>query len=56
MNDEVERAQWDLDKALSDLTRQGVKGGAGVENRYGQAYQRLVLLGAAPQIRLKYRQ
>jgi hypothetical protein len=54
--DEIERAQWELDKALADLTRSGGKGGGGVENRYGQAYQRLVLLGAAPQLRRKYRQ
>lgn len=27
----------------------------GLEKQYGQAYQRLVRLGAAPQIRHKYR-
>jgi len=28
---------------------------AGMEKQYGEAYQRLVRLGAAPQLRRKYR-
>lgn len=31
------------------------KGGQGVENAYGTAYQALVTLGVRPQIRKKYR-
>jgi hypothetical protein len=53
--DEVEKAQWDLDKAYGKLTRSKPSAGAGTEASYGQAYQRLVLLGVKPQIRKKYR-
>jgi hypothetical protein len=31
------------------------KNAAGLESVYGQAYQRLVELGARPQLKLKYR-
>lgn len=51
---EIERAERDLDRALDALGRDP-KHGPGNENMYGQAYQRLVLLGARPQIRRKYR-
>lgn len=53
--EEVERAERELDRTLDRIGRTGVKGGNGVEAAYGQAYQRLVLLGARPQIRGKYR-
>lgn len=56
MNEEVSVALSDLDSALTRIrnTKAG-KGTAGVEAVYGMAYQRLVRLGARPQVKGKYR-
>lgn len=54
--DEVRRIMQELDATLKKL--RDAKAGkmtAGMESVYGQAYQRLVRLGAKPQLRLKYR-
>lgn len=52
---EFDRAHWEFDRASDRLARSKPSAGAGVEASYGQAYQKLVLLGVAPQIRKKYR-
>lgn len=54
--DEVRRARQELAALLKRIadTKPG-KMTAGIERQYGQAYQKLVRLGAAPQVRLKYR-
>lgn len=41
--------------ARSKLGKINGKNGSGVEANYAQAYQRLVVLGLKPQIRLRYR-
>jgi hypothetical protein len=56
MNEEISVALSDLDNALAKIrnTKSG-KATAGVEAIYGMAYQRLVRLGARPQLKGKYR-
>lgn len=54
--DEIRIAQQELKALLKRIWE--VKPGkptAGLERQYGLTYQRLVRLGAAPQLRLKYR-
>ena len=57
--DELRRAEEAYNRALYELPKLGssqtVSKRNGVENNYGQAYQRLVRLGVAPQLRAKYR-
>jgi len=54
--DEIRRTVEELDKSLNKIrsTTAG-KQTFGMEAQYGQAYQRLVRLGARPQLRRKYR-
>jgi|HubBroStandDraft_3_1064219.scaffolds.fasta_scaffold712857_2 hypothetical protein len=54
--DDIRRASADYEAALKSVreTKPG-KGTSGVEARLGSAYQRLVRLGARPQLKLKYR-
>ena len=54
--DEIRRAEGDYSAALA-VIHKAIPGkpGFGNEAKYGQAYQRLVLLGQRPQIKLKYR-
>ena len=53
---ETRSAESAYEKAL-DAIRKGKagNGSAGLESKLGQAYQRLVRVGARPQIKLKYR-
>lgn len=54
----VERLERELElarKSLMDGGTKASKGSQGYENRYGQAYQRLVKMGARPQLRVKRR-
>lgn len=54
--DEIRKAVNEFENSLRDVKKAlGGKPGFGIEARYGQAYQRLVRLGARPQIRRKYR-
>lgn len=53
--DEIRRAQTDLDAARKLLGGKRGKNGPGDEACYAQAYQRLVRLGAQPQLKGKYR-
>jgi hypothetical protein len=54
--DEIRKAENEFDNALREVKKAlPGKPGFGIEARYGQAYQRLVRLGARPQIRLKHR-
>ena len=53
--EEIERAWWNYDQALSKLARAKPSNGAGAEAAYGGAYKALVQLGEAPQLRGKYR-
>lgn len=54
--DEVRRAVSACDAALDAIRRaKPGKAGTGLEAIYGQAYQRLVLLGARSQLKQKYR-
>ena len=55
--DAVEAAQAELRRQSDRLKKCPTfgEGGQGVEAAYGQAYQALVRLGAAPQLRKKYR-
>jgi hypothetical protein len=59
VNDDVTRAVNEYDRALGKLSRLGCASAVSkrnyVEAVYGAAYQRLVKLGARPQIRAKYR-
>jgi len=48
-------AERRLEASLEALQRSKVADGQGIENKYGEAYQALVLLRARPQLRLKYR-
>lgn len=53
-----ERALADYDtarKRLSTIGTKASKGAGGLEREYSMAYQRLVMLGLAVQIRRKYR-
>lgn len=59
-DDEIMRAAQEYEAAILTIKKnagQGMPGKAapGQEARQGQAYQRLVRLGAKPQLRLKYR-
>ena len=56
IEDEVRRTKTDMDKALYKIgdSKPG-KHTTGLESQYGQAYQRLVRLGAKQQLKLKYR-
>ncbi|XAO35728.1 hypothetical protein SEA_SARBEAR_60 [Microbacterium phage SarBear] len=57
MNEAQERAATDFAAAGRDLAKQLVgKAGAANETRYGEAYQRLVQVGGAPQLKRKYTQ
>lgn len=54
---EIERAEAEYRRQY-DRIRKGLtmaEGGQGVEGAYSQAYQTLVRLGVAPQLRKKYR-
>jgi hypothetical protein len=56
VSDNVDRLQSDLNSAIATVRKQvSGKGGEGAENKYGQAYQALVKVGAKPQIRKRYR-
>lgn len=59
MNEDIERYERELEGLSAKLGRMGSAESAsrrnGMEARYGQAYQRLVRLGARPQLRMKYR-
>jgi hypothetical protein len=53
---EIYAATRDYEKALDSIRKgKAGNGNAGLEGRLGQAYQRLVRVGAKPQIKLKYR-
>jgi hypothetical protein len=54
--DEVRSTELEMDRALAKLreSKPG-KHTFGLEAQYGQAYQRLVRLGARHQLRLKHR-
>ena len=57
MNEELEKAQRDFEAASKALQAQLTgKAGAANETSYGEAYQRLVVAGGAPQIKRKYSQ
>ena len=54
--DEIRRAEQEMHTLLVKI--RDAKAGkmtSGLEAQYGQAYQRLVRLGARPQLRYKYR-
>jgi hypothetical protein len=53
--EQIERAEWELDRATAKLSRAKPSNGAGAEASYGQAYNLLVQLGARPVLRKKYR-
>lgn len=54
--EETAKAEQEYSNALTALKKcMGGKPGFGVEAKYGQAFQQLVLLRARPQLRLKYR-
>ena len=55
-SDEILKAEAEHQTALTNV-KKCIPGraGFGIEAVYGQTYQRLVLLGARPQIRRKYR-
>lgn len=57
MKDEIEAAERELARAFAVLQpgRTMREGGAKAEGLYGQAYHRLVVLGARPPLRAKYR-
>ena len=59
MEEDIANALRDLDALTARLGRMGssepLSRRNGLESAYGQAYQRLVRLGARTQIRLKYR-
>jgi hypothetical protein len=54
-SDEVERLKREFSAASKRLTGASGKSAPGIEKGYGQAYQALVRVGAAPQIKHKYR-
>lgn len=55
-SEEIMRAEQEYAAALSVIKKCSPgKPGFGNEAKYGQAYQRLVLLHARPQLRMKYR-
>jgi len=57
MTEELEAARRDFAAASKAMQAQLTgKQGAANETRYGEAYQRLVLAGGAPQIKRKYSQ
>lgn len=58
--DDIRNAQSEYSAALAVIQKSAATGcpgkaGRGQEARYGQAYQRLVLLGLKPQLNGKYR-
>ena len=57
--DQIRRAEMDLNTQFTKLGRMGSSDPLGMRNgveaKYSQAYQRLVRLGARPQLRKKYR-
>jgi hypothetical protein len=54
--DEAERLLRDLNSASNEVRRcAGGKAAAGVEKRYGLAYQACVRAGLKPQLRKRYR-
>ena len=58
--DEIRLYREKYDAALGTIRKTAAvscpgKAGSGQEKKYGQAYQRLVNAGVAPQLRLKYR-
>jgi hypothetical protein len=59
MNDEIQVAEREYNQLLDRLPRLGAADAVsrrnGVEAQYAASYQRLVRLGARPQIRGKYR-
>jgi hypothetical protein len=59
MNEEVLSLERELDVLVAKIGRMGssdpLSRRNGAEATYGQVYQRLVRLGARPQIRMKYR-
>lgn len=57
MSEEVEKAQAEYRRQQTRVAKCPVtaEGGSGVESAYATAYQALVRLGAAPQLRKKYR-
>lgn len=54
--DLTEALERDLEKARYQIEKQGVKGGGSTEGKYAVIYQRMVRIGARPQIRRKYRE
>jgi hypothetical protein len=50
-----EDLERDLVVAFKNLTSAAGKSGQGAENKYGEAFQRLVRNGHRPQLRKKYR-
>jgi hypothetical protein len=55
MSDDIMKAEAAFQAAASKLGKLNGKAGSGSEATYAAAYQRLVALGARPQIRGKYR-
>lgn len=57
MSEQIEKAVRDYDEAAKQIRAQVTgKPGNANEVRYGEAYQRLVRLGQAPQLKRKYSQ
>lgn len=57
MSDEIRKAEAEFNAAGAEVKKAlPGKPGFGIENRYGQAYQKLVRLGVRPQLRLKHRE
>lgn len=57
MSDEIEKAQAEFRRQSERLRKMPTmaEGGSGVESAYSAAYQALVRLGVAPQLRKKHR-
>jgi hypothetical protein len=54
--DEIRKAEQEMAAMLKRIREaKAGKMNSGLEATYGQVYQRLVRLGARPQVRLKYR-
>lgn len=57
MDDQQAIAQRDYDAALKSIREQAVgRAGSTNEIKYGEAYQKLVMAGLAPQLKRKYTQ
>lgn len=55
MTEELKSLWSQLESARKKLDTPTATGGGGAEKKYATTYQQLVALGAAPQLRRKYR-